>query len=107
MKYQITGILSFLLLSTVAVSIAKAETMEVTPFRLVSLAQNGYLEDQGIPKGNLFIDEYQSGRITAEELIQAAIRDGRITEDTLNNQDYLNAVMEQIQEQIGSDSGSN
>ncbi|MBD3884854.1 hypothetical protein IFO70_24265 [Phormidium tenue FACHB-886] len=104
MRYQITGVLSFLLLLTTIVPIAQAETMEVTPFQLISLAQDGYLEDQGIPKGSLLFEEYQSGRVTAEELIQAAVKDKRLMEDTLNDQGYLNAVTQEIQEIINSDS---
>ncbi|MBD3884843.1 hypothetical protein IFO70_24205 [Phormidium tenue FACHB-886] len=104
MKHKIISVFSFILLSTVFVPMAKAETVEVTPFQLISLAQDGYLEDQGIPKGNLLVDEYQSGRITAEEIVQAAIKDNRLTEDTLSNQEYLRAVREQIQEQFDNDS---
>ena len=63
MKRLTAGILSSLLLSTVViVSVAKAETIELTPVQLVSLARDGYFENQGIPKGSTLIDEYASKR---------------------------------------------
>jgi hypothetical protein len=97
MKYLTVGLLSSILLSSVAIASAvKADTIEVTPFQLVSLAQNGYLEDQGIPKGGTFIDESRAGRITPLQVVQAAVDDGRLSADTLTDQTYLNAVLEQI-----------
>jgi hypothetical protein len=104
MKYKIISALTLILLPTIFVPAAKAETVEITPFQLISLAQNGYLEDQGIPQGNLLIDEYQANRITAEDLVQAAVRDNRLTEDTLTNREYLSAVREQLEERLNDES---
>lgn len=104
MKNQLIGLLSFLVLSTAIAPIASAETAEATPFQLVSLAQNGYLDDQGIPKGSTFLNEYQEGRITANDIVQAAIRDHRLTQNTLSDRAYLNAVAEQMQTQLNDSS---
>lgn len=98
MKRLIIGTLSALFLSAVVAPVVRAGTVEVTPAQLLSLAENGYLQDQGIPRASTLINEYQSGRITARDLVQAAIRDGRLTPDVINNHEYLNAVVQQAHE---------
>lgn len=100
MKNQIIGVLSFLVLFAAVAPIARAETVEATPFQLISLAQDGYLKNQGIPKGSTFINEYQEGRITPNDLVQAAIRDNRLTENTLHDRAYLNSVTQQMRDQL-------
>jgi hypothetical protein len=107
MKRLMIGTLSALLLSSAIAPIAKAETVEVTPAQLVSLAENGYLHDQSIPRAATLINEYQAGRITARDLVQAAIRDGRLTPNTLNNQEFLNAVARQMQGLYEGDTSQN
>lgn len=97
MKRFTTGILSSMLLSTLTiVPVAKAQTIEVTPAQLVFLAKDGYFENQGIPKGGTLISEYELGRITSKDLIQAAINDKRVTADALNNRGYMHAVIEEM-----------
>jgi hypothetical protein len=64
----------------------------VTPFDLVSLAYQGFLEGQGIPKFNGLIFGYRTGKVTAEELVQAAIDTRRLSPDTINDRRYLTAV---------------
>jgi hypothetical protein len=107
MKRLIIGTLSALFLSAAIAPVVRAETVEVTPAQLLSLAENGYLQDQGIPRAATLINEYQAGRITARDLVQAAIRDGRLTPDTLNNREYLNAVAQQAQGLYQGDNAGN
>lgn len=99
MRHLVAGLLSSVLLSSVAIAPAvKAETVEVTPFQLVSLAQDGYFQDQGIPHGGTLITEMQTGQITSTELVRAAIDDGRLTANTLQDRSYLDAVTQQMRD---------
>jgi hypothetical protein len=96
MKRFIATVVSSVVLSTVIFSaIAKAETAPtrtITPFQLVNLAENGYLSNQGIPQGNDFINQNEQGHIQSQQLVQAAINQGRLPASALNNTDYLNGV---------------
>ncbi|MBD2157263.1 hypothetical protein [Leptolyngbya sp. FACHB-16] len=107
MKYLAIGLLSSILLSSAAMTTAaKAETVEVTPFQLLSLAQDGYLQDQGIPEGGRLIDEIEEGRVTSSQLIQAGIDDGRLMPNTINDRAYSEAVELQMRTLSNGDNGS-
>ena len=68
-----------------------------TPFALVSLAMQGYFQSQGIPQHLALMSSYQMKRVTARDLVQAAITANRIDPTFLNDQEYLNAVDQQLQ----------
>lgn len=110
MKRFILGSLSVLLLSAAVAPAAQAEMtpaappenaetigMAVTPFNLVFLAYHGFLEDEGISKYNTLISDYQTGRVTAQDLVQVAVTMRRLSPDVLTNRGYVNSVERQLQ----------
>lgn len=92
MKHLIIAGLSVLLTSMLVVPVAQARTFELTPFNLVNLARNGYLMDHGIPRFNLLSSRYRQGSISARDLVQAAINDNRLSSEVLQDQRYIQAV---------------
>lgn len=104
MKYLTVGLLSYVLLTNFTIATAvKAEIFEVTPFQLVAIAQDGYLQDRGIPKGQTFVNEVRARHVTPTEVVQAGIDDGRLTAETLHNWQYLHAVDLQMRRLTESD----
>jgi hypothetical protein len=71
---------------------AKDTSNELTPFNLVNLAYNGYFHDQGISNGGQLASDYLQGRVSAEELIQAAINNNRLDAEALEDTSYIRAV---------------
>lgn len=106
MKRILVAGLSVLMLSALVAPAAKAETQieqkvtiaqeavtrntttKLSPNNLVSLAYRGAFRDQGIPG----YARLQSGRVTAESLVKAAIEAGRLSPEVLEDQRYLNIV---------------
>lgn len=84
--------------TTVEAMPANADTigMAVTPFNLVFLAYQGFFEQQGIPKFNGLINRYQSGQVSAVDLVKVAVSMRRLSPETLNNKGYLAAVERQL-----------
>jgi hypothetical protein len=70
---------------------------QVNPFNLAYLAYQGYLEDQGIPSAGALIDAIAVGTVTAQDLMQAAVKANRLPEKTLNDQGYRFALENQLQ----------
>ncbi|MBD2462683.1 hypothetical protein H6G89_16710 [Oscillatoria sp. FACHB-1407] len=105
MKYFILSGLSILLLcaapaayaqTTVVPATSTVKATSITPFDLVSLSYQGFLEDEGIPKFNRLIFGYRSGRVTAEDLVRAAINTNRLAPETISDRRYLAAVSQQL-----------
>ena len=102
MKKILIGTLSTILLSTIAVpALADQVTLgssrplnivEIKPFDLVTGAYQGRFENQGIPSNAVFLAQVRSNKISAEDLVQSAIDAGRLSENTLDDQSYLGAV---------------
>lgn len=96
----LTALSAMLLTATVApatlaheVSLGSGElptSPPITPFALASQGYRGLLD--GIPGYALFISEYQLGHIEAEDLVQAAITEGRLEPSTLEDEGYLMVV---------------
>lgn len=64
----------------------------VSPFRLVDLARNGYFESYGIPSHGALVSAVQTGRVSAEDLVESAVMDRRLATEKLDDRRYLNAV---------------
>lgn len=103
MKRLIVGSVSILLLSAVAAPAVKAQmgmqepmTPQVQPFNLVHLARQGYFENQGVPAYAGLDSSVRQGSINAEDLVQAAIDQNRLSADTINDSTYLNHVNQQL-----------
>ncbi len=64
----------------------------ITPFNLVTGSYQGRFINQGIPSFSVFRSAIRSNKIEAKDLVQSAISAGRLSEDTLNDAEYLNSV---------------
>jgi hypothetical protein len=69
---------------------------QLTPFNLVSLAYQGEYRTQGIPGFSSFQSAISSKKITAQDLVKAAIDTKQLTPDTQGDIGYLNAVEQQL-----------
>ncbi|MBD1911330.1 MULTISPECIES: hypothetical protein [unclassified Leptolyngbya] len=98
---RIASSLSVLALSVaVFAPVANAETSgdrELTSFNVANLAYQGRLTENGIPSYASLEASVSSGTITAEDVIQAAIDSGRLSETTLQNDAFVTAVERQLQ----------
>lgn len=65
-------------------------------FSLVTSAYRGEYEDYGIPSYVQLANEYQSGEITAEDVIQAAIEANQLSPRAIEDEAYVNAVELQL-----------
>ena len=66
--------------------------VKITPFNLVNNSYQGYFADRGIPSNAAFVSEVKRGKITAEDLVEKAIAQGRLPSETLDDRAYLNSV---------------
>jgi len=74
---------------------ANAQTVtdtEISPFNVVSLAYQGRLANDGIPGYGGLESGIQSGSITAEVVINAAIEAGRLPEAAERDTEFVTAV---------------
>jgi hypothetical protein len=111
MKRILLASLSVLALSTMIAPIASAEPQaeqrvaittktltqvqgsSISPRGLVSLALRGAFRDQGIPSSpNPLSHAYLTGRVTAANLVQAAIGANQLSPEVLSNSGYLHMV---------------
>lgn len=94
MKRLFLSSVSILLTSFAIVPFAQASngSGELKPNELVNLAYNGYFHEQGVPGFGLLISDYRQGKITAEELVQAAIDSNRAEAEVNQDEGYIFAV---------------
>lgn len=69
---------------------------EPTPFEIVSLARQGYLQNQGIPSYATLTDSYRTRDITPEDIVQAAVDAGRLPASRVDDTAYTYAVLAQL-----------
>lgn len=106
MKRLLMGGLSVLLLSAMAVCPARAREHDVyrtEPFNLVFLGYQGFFERQGIPSNGAFLEAIRSHRVTAEDLVRGAIAQGKLPQETLEDEGYLNVLKLQLEDFSRSD----
>ena len=107
MKRLLIATLSLLAIATVGLRPAQADlvpasivdsegTAGFNPFEVAFLAYRGDLSDQGIPGYNTLRMRYRLGRITAEDVVAAAIEAGYVTTAALDDDGYVKAVGNQI-----------
>ena len=107
MKRLIIGSLSLVFLSSLAVTVAQAQpqainsetfrssvnpVVQLTPFELVSMANQGYFQEQGIPGYLNLVSAHRMGKLRAEQLVEAAIRAKKLSPEILSDRGYLSAV---------------
>jgi hypothetical protein len=106
MRYSTSALITTLLISAAILTpVAHAQTAvpteravtQVTPFNLAFLAYQGYLKDQGIPSNGALLNAIDSGAITAQDMIQAAIKANRLPEEASNNGSYRHHLQVQLQ----------
>ncbi|HAC63406.1 MAG TPA: hypothetical protein DCF68_07655 [Cyanothece sp. UBA12306] len=113
MKRIILGSLSAVILSSLTTSVVASEevaiinlqssrkvTNELAPTTLVQLAYQGYFSDLGIPSHAGLTHAIVSRKVDAETLVKSAIAKGRLSRDTLNNQEYLQITSVDLQSLI-------
>ena len=71
---------------------SNSNIQEITPFNLVRRSYQGYFADQGIPSNGAFNRAVRTGRVTANDLVEGAIAQGRLSPETINDRAYLNSV---------------
>ncbi|TVR13403.1 MAG: hypothetical protein EA395_04150 [Phormidium sp. GEM2.Bin31] len=71
---------------------AQSAQFNISAVDLVQLARNGYLREQGIPQFNRLASAYRSGEISAEDVIEAAIADNRLSAGVADDPGYLETV---------------
>ncbi|MBH8578166.1 hypothetical protein I8752_35520 [Nostocaceae cyanobacterium CENA369] len=72
-------------------------TNQLNPFNLATLAYQGYFKDQGILSNGALLDAIASGTIAAQDIIQAAVKANRLSEQTLSDRGYRHHLEEQLQ----------
>ena len=65
-------------------------------FNLVSSAYRGDFEDQGINSYAVLVSNYESGELTAEDLVNAAVDAGELSPMALEDTSYIEAVDSQL-----------
>jgi hypothetical protein len=73
---------------------------ELSPFNLAYLAYQGYFKDQKIPSNGALISATASGQITAQNLIQAAVKGDRLPASKLQDQSYRHNLEDQLKSLI-------
>ncbi|HEY9671187.1 MAG TPA: hypothetical protein V6D11_07080 [Waterburya sp.] len=68
----------------------------VSPFNLAYLAYQGYLKDQGIPCNDALLEAIAAGTVTAQDVMQAAVKANRLPEQTLSDRGYRWALAGQL-----------
>lgn len=70
----------------------RIQTEYKTPFELVGSAYQGQYRMQSIPGFGLLIYSYRIGKITAKDLVKAAIDAKTLPAQAISNRDYLSNV---------------
>ncbi len=109
MKRLIVRGLSVLLLAAVTAPAVRAQRVvinsatlnntfnpQLTPFNLVTLAHQGYFQQQSIPSYNRLSVAYQLGKITAKDLVTGAVKARQLDPKYLTDRSYLKAVEAQL-----------
>ena len=65
-------------------------------FNLVSSAYRGDFEKQGIDGYQVLISDYETGKVTADDLIKAGIDSGDLSPKAAEDDSYVNAVDSQL-----------
>jgi len=69
---------------------------EPTPFEIVSLARQGYLQNQGIPSYATLTHRFRARNITPEDIVQAAVNAGRLPASRMDDTGYIYGVRYQL-----------
>ena len=68
----------------------------MSAFSLVSAAYRGRFEDWDIPSYATLNQAYRGGKVTATDLVEAAIEADELSQMALEDEDYVNAVESEL-----------
>jgi hypothetical protein len=91
MKRSIFAGISMLVVA-IASPLSANATSQTTPSNLAYLARNGYFQEQNIPSHSALSTAITRGQVNAENLIEAAVEENKVTPETLNDEDYIDSV---------------
>ncbi|MEH2038569.1 hypothetical protein [Nostoc sp.] len=66
------------------------------PFDAAFLAYQSNLKAQGSPSGSALVSQYQTGNLTALNVVKTAVNAKKLPAQALNHKGYLNAVESQL-----------
>ena len=97
MKRTLLVTLSALTLSLIATpsfaeKVSVTKSLQITPVNLVTRGYQGYFTNQGIPSNAAFNRAAKTGKVTAADLVESAVAQGRLNPETLNDYKYINTV---------------
>ncbi|MBD2465221.1 hypothetical protein H6G89_29870 [Oscillatoria sp. FACHB-1407] len=81
----------------------KTYANETTANEIFNLARNGYFEDEGIPSHGGLTNAYRLGNVTAEDLVNAAIQQNRLSPEMLENERFLRAINQYLLDDANGD----
>ena len=76
---------------------ANYDVRRTEAFNLVSSAYRGQFEQQGVNSYAVMISDYETGELTAETLINAAIEAGELSPNAMQDESYIRAVDSQLE----------
>ena len=68
------------------------EIVEISPHDLVTASYQGRFSNQGIPAAGRFLSAIRANKIKAQDLVEVAIAQRRLSEETLSDRSYLSHV---------------
>lgn len=68
------------------------EVREISPYDLVTASYQGRFTDYGIPAAGGFVAAVRADKIEAEDLVEVAIAQRRLSSEALNDRAYLSHV---------------
>ncbi|MEH2125197.1 hypothetical protein [Nostoc sp.] len=66
------------------------------PFDAAFVAYQSNLKAQGSPSGSALVSQYQTGNLTALNVVKSAVNTKKLPAQALNHKGYLNAVESQL-----------
>ncbi|MBP0001367.1 MAG: hypothetical protein J7641_20650 [Cyanobacteria bacterium SID2] len=96
MKRSVIALLSVLLVSGFMAPTVRAATNRVEPFKLATMAYQGFFSDQGIDGHAQLISSLENRQVDAEDVVRAAIERGLLDRESLNDEQYLRFVALQL-----------
>lgn len=78
--------------TTQSAAVKTTTAPEISAFDLAFLAYRGYFREQGIPGYSTLSTAHRSGRIRAKDVVQAAVKMNRLSEQKLSDRTYLNDI---------------
>lgn len=69
---------------------------QITAFDLATSAYRGEFKAQGIPSYSQLISDYQTGEISAKDVVRGAVQAGQLSPEALEDRGYINAVRLQL-----------